>query len=46
MGDEDCLNLNVYTPKIDSKKKKMEGGASFSCGPDCLLEQNVVTFNH
>jgi len=53
MGDEDCLNLNVYTPKIDSKKRAvmvyihggafiMGGGASFFFGPDYLLEQNVV----
>ena len=53
MGDEDCLNLNVYTPKLDSKKRAvmvyihggayiMGGGASFFFGPGYLLEQNVV----
>jgi len=53
MGDEDCLNLNVYSPKLDSKKRAvmvyfhggafiMGGGASFFFGPNYLLEQNVV----
>merc|ERR1712227_483968 len=53
MGDEDCLNLNVYSPKLDSKKRAvmvyfhggafiMGGGASFFFGPGYLLEQNVV----
>jgi len=53
IGDEDCLNLNVYTPKIDSKNRAvmvyfhggayiMGGGASFFFGPGYLLEQNVV----
>jgi len=53
IGDEDCLNLNVYTPKLDSKKRAvmvyfhggayiMGGGASFFFGPGYLLEQNVV----
>ncbi len=50
MGDEDCLNLNVYTPKIDKKKRAvmvyihggafiMGGGASYFFGPNYLLEQ-------
>merc|ERR1719232_2200768 len=53
IGDEDCLNLNVYSPKLDSKKRAvmvyfhggafiMGGGASFFFGPGYLLEQNVV----
>ena len=53
MGDEDCLNLNVYSPKLDNKKRAvmvyfhggsfiMGGGASFFFGPNYLLEQNVV----
>ena len=53
IGDEDCLNLNVYSPKLDSKKRAvmvyfhggafiMGGGASFFFGPNYLLEQNVV----
>jgi len=53
IGDEDCLSLNVYSPKIDSKKRAvmvyfhggayiMGGGASFFFGPGYLLEQNVV----
>merc|ERR1711988_1104458 len=53
IGDEDCLTLNVYTPKMDSKKRAvmvyfhggayiMGGGASFFFGPGYLLEQNVV----
>ena len=40
IGDEDCLSLNVYTPKMDTKKRAvmvyfhggayiMGGGASF-----------------
>merc|ERR1711988_599748 len=53
IGDENCLNLNVYSPKMDSKKRAvmvyfhggayiMGGGASFFFGPGYLLEQNVV----
>ena len=53
IGDEDCLSLNVYSPKLDSKKRAvmvyfhggayiMGGGASFFFGPGYLLEQNVV----
>ena len=53
MGDEDCLNLNVYSPKLDSKKRAvvvyihggafiMGGGASYFFGPGYLLEQNIV----
>jgi len=53
IGDEDCLSLNVYTPKMDTKKRAvmvyfhggayiMGGGASFFFGPGYLLEQNVV----
>merc|ERR1712066_91332 len=53
IGDEDCLNLNVYSPKLDNKKRAvmvyfhggayiMGGGASFFFGPGYLLEQNVV----
>jgi len=52
-GDEDCLNLNVYTPKIDDKKRAvmvylhggafiMGGGASFFFGPNYLLENDVI----
>ena len=52
-GDEDCLNLNVYTPKIDDKKRAvmvyihggafiMGGGASYFFGPNYLLENDVV----
>merc|ERR1712001_590985 len=53
IGDENCLSLNVYTPKMDTKKRAvmvyfhggayiMGGGASFFFGPGYLLEQNVV----
>ena len=53
VGDEDCLNLNVYTPKIDDKKRAvmvyihggayiMGGGASYFFGPNYLLENDVV----
>ena len=52
-GDEDCLNLNVYTPKIDGKKRAvmvyvhggafiMGGGSSYFFGPNYLLENDVV----
>ena len=52
MGDEDCLNLNVYTPKIDKKKRAvmvyihggafiMGGGASYFFGPNYVLEQVI-----
>merc|ERR1712018_811261 len=52
-GDEDCLNLNVYTPKIDGKKRAvmvyihggafiMGGGASYFFGPNYLLESDVI----
>ena len=52
-GDEDCLNLNVYTPKIDDKKRAvmvyihggafiMGGGASYFFGPNYLLENDVI----
>merc|ERR1711963_343658 len=52
-GDEDCLNLNVYTPKIDGKKRAvmvyihggafiMGGGASYFFGLNYLLENDVV----
>jgi carboxylesterase type B len=52
-GDEDCLNLNVYTPKLDSKKRAvlvhfhggafiMGGGASYFFGPDYLLNEDVI----
>jgi len=52
-GDEDCLNLNVYTPKNDGKKRAvmvyihggafiMGGGASYFFGPNYLLENDVV----
>jgi len=52
-GDEDCLNLNVYTPKTDGKKRAvmvyihggafiMGGGASYFFGPNYLLENDVV----
>lgn len=53
IGDEDCLNLNVYTPKLDKKKRAvmvyfhggafvMGGGASYFFGPNYLLEEDVV----
>merc|ERR1711892_229636 len=53
IGDEDCLSLNVYSPKLDTKKRAvmvyihggafiMGGGASFFFGPEYLLGQNVV----
>lgn len=52
-GDEDCLNLNVYTPKTDGKKRAvmvyihggafiMGGGASYFFGPNYLIENDVV----
>jgi carboxylesterase type B len=53
VGDEDCLNLNVYTPKLDKKKRAvmvyihggafiMGGGASYFFGPNYLLQEDVV----
>jgi len=53
IGDEDCLNLNVYTPKVDKKGRAvmvyfhggayiMGGGSSLFFGPAYLLEQDVV----
>jgi len=53
MGDEDCLNLNVYTPKVDKKKRAVMvyihggafitgGGSSTTFGPTFLLENDVV----
>merc|ERR1712080_295469 len=53
VGDEDCLVLNVYTPRIDGKKRAVMvyfhggacvigGGANFFFGPGYLLEQDVV----
>lgn len=53
VGDEDCLSLNVYAPKIDKKKRAvmvylhggafiMGGGASYFFGPNYLLESDVV----
>merc|ERR1719266_3085107 len=53
MGDEDCLSLNVYSPKLDKKKRAVMvyfhggafiigGGANFFFGPGYLLEQDVV----
>ena len=57
VGDEDCLNLNVYTPKVDDKKRAvmvyihggafiMGGGASYFFGPNYLLENgNIKVLN-
>jgi len=54
IGDEDCLNLNVYSPSLGKKAGRavmvyihggafiMGGGASFFFGPGYLLEQDVV----
>ncbi len=53
MGDEDCLFLNVYTPKLDKKKRAvmvyihggafiMGGGSSYFFGPNYLLDNDVV----
>ena len=53
VGDENCLVLNVYTPKIDEKKRAvmvyfhggafiMGGGASFFFGPGYLIDEDVV----
>lgn len=53
MGDEDCLNLNVYTPKVDKKKRPVMvyihggafitgGGSSSTFGPSYLIENDVV----
>lgn len=53
VGDEDCLNLNVYTPKLDKKKRAVivylhggaflfGGGASFTYGPEYLIANDVV----
>ena len=53
MGDEDCLNLNVYTPKVDKKKRAVMvyihggafitgGGSSSTFGPAYLVENDVV----
>jgi len=52
-GDEDCLNLNVYSPKLDKKKRAVivyfhggsfvfGAGASYTYGPEFLLENDVV----
>uniref|UniRef100_A0A0K2USU3 Esterase FE4like [Apis mellifera] n=1 Tax=Lepeophtheirus salmonis TaxID=72036 RepID=A0A0K2USU3_LEPSM len=56
LGDEDCLFLNVYTPKIDSKKRAvmvhihggafiLGGGVSHLFGPDYLMENDIVLVN-
>lgn len=29
IGDEDCLSLNVYTPKMDSKKRAVMVGNNY-----------------
>jgi carboxylesterase type B len=53
VGDEDCLNLNVFTSKVDNKKRAvmvyihggafiMGGGASYFFGPNYLLENDIV----
>ena len=53
MGDEDCLNLNVYTPRVDKKKRAVMvyihggafitgGGSSTTFGPGYLLGNDVV----
>ena len=53
MGDEDCLNLNVYTPKVDKKKRAVMvyihggafitgGGSSNTFGPGYIIENDVV----
>ena len=53
VGDEDCLNLNVYAPKLDKKKRAvlvyihggaflMGGDSSSTFGPNYLLENDVV----
>ena len=53
MGDEDCLNLNVYTPKVDKKKRPVMvyihggafitgGGSSTTFGPAYIVENDVV----
>ena len=53
VGDEDCLNINVYTPNIDGKKRPvmvylhggafiMGGGASYFFGPNYLIEHDVL----
>ena len=53
MGDEDCLNLNVYTPKVDKKKRPVMvylhggafitgGGSSSTFGAAYIVENDVV----
>ncbi len=53
VGDEDCLFLNVYTPKVDSKGRAvmvyihggafiMGGSASYFFGPNYLLDNDVI----
>ncbi len=53
VGDEDCLFLNVYTPKLDKKKRAvmvyihggafvMGGSASYFFGPNYLLDNDVL----
>jgi len=53
MGDEDCLNLNVYTPRVDSKKRAvmvyfhggayiMGGGSSQFFKPNHILLEDIV----
>jgi len=54
VGDEDCLVLNVYAPKLEKGKKRavmvyvhggafiMGGGPSYFFGPAYLMEQDVV----
>ena len=53
VGDEDCLNINVFTPNIDGKKRPvmvylhggafvMGGGASYFFGPNYLIEHDVL----
>ncbi|XP_039310190.1 para-nitrobenzyl esterase [Solenopsis invicta] len=53
-GDEDCLYLNVFTPKIEPGKKRtvmvwIHGGAfsvgsgdALMCGPDYIVRKDVV----
>jgi carboxylesterase type B len=54
IGDEDCLVLNVYAPKLEKSKKRavmvyihggsyiMGGGSSYFFGPAYLMEQDVI----
>ena len=48
-GDENCLNLNVYSPKLDNKKRAVmvyfHGGAYIMGGEKCLSTKYFLLKN-